>query len=720
MKKILAIALLAVAMTGWGATLQRTIPTTSGYTRGLLTNETAIEWRSRLGIGTNIYTTNIYTGSLVTTVTNVVTTNITTILTTNYSDAVSGLNIDDGTINSNKLDAPTKAQLSLAGGAMNSQPSSANLTNWAQIPTNALQSIPTGVISNNQNGVTLSGTFNGNGSGLSNITATSWSMVSNAAHSISLTNFGSYRPSSVLTMTNSLAMILKNDSPTDMGPFLIWAGDTKYDAAIWNWPSHGSGASELMVETGGSIAIIAGVNGESTQYRGYQFGVEGSPRSYMYMQHSGLKETNALLNTSIPIMFKANYISNGVSYNSGTATTASSQNYMGMYGEATSTNGDGSISFMDGFDTTWGNWTNNWVTEPRFRVRMSPVLNRGGISVQGGIHVNGEAGFSTNYALPSGNIMRYRSGVLTSIAPYAWDSDATNFLTFIGNPVSPGNAIATTVNSLVVNAKLHGWWTNCDAIYPMVGGTSNTMCWNLKATNAFKLLGVNAPASVWTTNGLVGDGTAYINTQFNPSTAGGNYTLNSAHMMAYTASHVADSMVMGTYDGTSRAYLIASDYLSAAYIASGGLNNNTSSDPITSSPGFILASRTGLNTMDVYSGLYTRPAYTTNTVALPNASIDILSGNYNGNHSSFCKSGVTVLGATIGSGLDKAKAGLMYQDWKDFVDKVNGPVWQEPEIRFATNSAPANVTVGTTVPDEWLSITNAAGQQRFIPVWIAH
>ena len=58
----------------------------------------------------------------------------------------------------------------------------------------------------------------------------------------------------------------------------------------------------------------------------------------------------------------------------------------------------------------------------------------------------------------------------TTTVPTA-DSD---YLSFVSRSGITDSGQQAAVSALVSAAKTHGWWTNCDVIYPFVGGTSNS------------------------------------------------------------------------------------------------------------------------------------------------------------------------------------------------------------------------------------------------------
>jgi hypothetical protein len=450
----------------------------------------------------------------------------------------------------------------------------------------------------------------------------------------------------------------------------------------------GAGASEMQISTSGGIAISTAYGSSPGAYasarRAIQLGIGGYGQPYIYHQYSLLMhswETN-VSDTAYPIFYKSITYTNlpgatPASVWAGSVEPGDSSKYpaftfRGYNPPSGERDGSGAFTFYENLDYMTdrnGQWLNMETARKTLDIIVGPSrgLNiNGAVNINGSITINGAPGITTNYTFASGENLIISNGIVVYFGPpipYAWDADAKNYLAFIGNSTSTTNVTATTVNTLVANAKAHGWWTKCDAIYPLVGGTSNTMCWNLKDTNTFKLLGVNASASVWRTNGLVGNGTAYIGTQYTPSTAGGSYTLNSSHMMVCTATNKDGAIPIGTFGGSSRAYVLIQD---STYMKAGGFNNDTVSDLKYTGTGFILGSRTSSTNMTLYLGATGSSLWTISTTTLPTRPIDILSCNYDGDHSIGRKAGLTVLAASIGGGIDASVVQLMSQDWQNF------------------------------------------------------
>ncbi len=89
--------------------------------------------------------------------------------------------------------------------------------------------------------------------------------------------------------------------------------------------------------------------------------------------------------------------------------------------------------------------------------------------------------------------------------------------------------------------KSSGVWPILDAIYLFAAANSQAALINLKNPGTFNATAVSSPT--FTSNqGFTGNGTSsYVNSNFTPSTAGGNFQQNSAHASARSLSSVAAS-----------------------------------------------------------------------------------------------------------------------------------------------------------------------------------
>jgi len=135
-----------------------------------------------------------------------------------------------------------------------------------------------------------------------------------------------------------------------------------------------------------------------------------------------------------------------------------------------------------------------------------------------------------------------------------YDADAQLYFDELTGVVS--NDVKTLVNNLVVTLKADNNWQYIDHL-PLLNmpNEQNAMV-NLKSPS--DLLMVNYNSCVHTPYiGIQGNGTnAYIDTNYNPSTYGGNYQLNSAAYGAGVVTNINDNKtIMGSTSASGYSYI---------------------------------------------------------------------------------------------------------------------------------------------------------------------
>lgn len=95
------------------------------------------------------------------------------------------------------------------------------------------------------------------------------------------------------------------------------------------------------------------------------------------------------------------------------------------------------------------------------------------------------------------------------------------------------------INTLIAGLKQAGVWSRLDAFYMLAAHTAQAARLNWVA-DAYNLTPVNGPAFE-VDRGYTGNGfNAYLDTGFNPATAGGKFTLNDAHLGVWCLTNVAE------------------------------------------------------------------------------------------------------------------------------------------------------------------------------------
>lgn len=116
-------------------------------------------------------------------------------------------------------------------------------------------------------------------------------------------------------------------------------------------------------------------------------------------------------------------------------------------------------------------------------------------------------------------------------AVYHWSYEAETVALVNALSSAPTLQMERLINQTIASLKACGAWQVMDILYFMAAPNSQSAKLNWVApTGARTLIPSTSPAPTFTANqGFTGDGTAsFLSTNFNPATAGGNYTQNSA------------------------------------------------------------------------------------------------------------------------------------------------------------------------------------------------
>jgi len=168
------------------------------------------------------------------------------------------------------------------------------------------------------------------------------------------------------------------------------------------------------------------------------------------------------------------------------------------------------------------------------------------------------------------------------LAEYTGDLDASTSAlldqaTTDGYTAASGTCL-TALDTFISTLKSDGIWTLLDALWlPATNGDSDFACYNLKDPSTFKLTKVNSP--VFTSlEGFTGDiVSAYLNTNWSPTTNGVNYQFNNASITVYARYYPGGSRYDLTFglDGTYLEGLRSTKYWSfqGGEVSGTGLQN---------------------------------------------------------------------------------------------------------------------------------------------------
>jgi len=206
----------------------------------------------------------------------------------------------------------------------------------------------------------------------------------------------------------------------------------------------------------------------------------------------------------------------------------------------------------------------------------------------------------------------------TPLASGGLDADAAAYIAAMTTP--PDSARQTLINNLITGLKSDGVWSVLDALYLHAAHDMQAGRLNARVP-ANAASAVNSP-SFTTNRGFTGDGsTSYLSTGINPSTAGGNYSRDSASLFVWSLSNITNT---GADIGGTISNSINSRSSTAGALR-GGVNNAAATvATLGNSLGLSTLSRTSSTNVDGYRDSDFVGAQTVASVAIPNATIDIL------------------------------------------------------------------------------------------------
>ena len=190
---------------------------------------------------------------------------------------------------------------------------------------------------------------------------------------------------------------------------------------------------------------------------------------------------------------------------------------------------------------------------------------------------------------------------------------------------APSAAQQTLQNTLVTDLKTAGVWDKLDVFYVFAtDGDSDYATLNWKAPSSHQVTKVNSPT--FTTNiGYRGNGTsAYLDTNYTPTTDAVNYQLNSASMFMYRSELPTTGQIQ-SYEGafkTGEGYAMISgrgpSYGENYLNSTAGLGNSTTNVGV----GLQLVNRPNSNTINLYfNGSFVSQNTSAASVSVPSVSV---------------------------------------------------------------------------------------------------
>lgn len=245
-----------------------------------------------------------------------------------------------------------------------------------------------------------------------------------------------------------------------------------------------------------------------------------------------------------------------------------------------------------------------------------------------------------------------------------------------GGSVSAGRQ--TLVDAYITALKAGGVWTILDRDWLFAAENSQSALRDIKAAALATATGSPTFATDLGYTGTDASGAVYIDSNFNPSTAGGSYTQNSAHVSTWSNTNTASSASGGIAIGLNTAGASQSGIFPKysdgnAYYRindldagpSGGIANAVST-------GHYLANRSGAAAQQGYKNAVDQSVVAVSSSTLVNANFAILGNNKLGTGHQFGDAHQNC-GVTIGGSLTSGQATALYNARRIYMTAVGVP-----------------------------------------------
>lgn len=229
-------------------------------------------------------------------------------------------------------------------------------------------------------------------------------------------------------------------------------------------------------------------------------------------------------------------------------------------------------------------------------------------------------------------------------------------------------AYVTLICGLVTDAV----WTKYDAVYVLATSDTVSAKLNLVSTS-FSLVPNNSPTFT-ADQGYTGNGSnAYLETNFNPATAGGNFTQDSAHLASWdiiknTAAGklgLSGNLEDGTFVGAS---ITQSDGGANSQITT--INSGGDTPATNVPPGFLIGNRSGASSRQLYWNGSSSATGSTTSTALVSVSIWLLARHYLTSANQASNEQMAVF--TIGGSLSSTDAANAYARFHTYLQTIAG------------------------------------------------
>jgi hypothetical protein len=229
-----------------------------------------------------------------------------------------------------------------------------------------------------------------------------------------------------------------------------------------------------------------------------------------------------------------------------------------------------------------------------------------------------------------------------------FDADAQAYFTSVGLIDS---AYTAPISQFVLDLKSAALWSKFDRLWILANANATA------ALTCIKSLEVATPINNPTFTagqGYAGNGTSsYLNSDFNPTSAAGNYTQDNAHLSVFSRTQGTAGVDLGSEGPNSYCGpRLAGNVFN--YSVNGGAGSVANGNSV----GHFISSRTGALLLSAYEDGVLLESDNTASIGLPNRNFCILAQNTGGGVFSFSNHQLALV--SIGSGFNAAEASDYY------------------------------------------------------------
>lgn len=234
----------------------------------------------------------------------------------------------------------------------------------------------------------------------------------------------------------------------------------------------------------------------------------------------------------------------------------------------------------------------------------------------------------------------------------------------------PDSARKRTINSLIKRLKNDGTWNLIDVLWVMASHDQQAARLNWKSPGNFTLTEVNTPT--WTANqGYTGDGAStYLNTSWDASNNGVNYTQNSASKGAYIRTNSQEAgFALGALGAANGSHIVPRNASNQLLFRENQASSTTIAS-VTASTGLISTTRTSSTAIEAFRNGTSLGTASVASTAVESIDFYIMAFNNNGSASGYTSRQQSV--AYIGSG--SINQTLLFNAIEEYMDAIGSGV----------------------------------------------